>query len=79
LHLSFLAAVAAGIVFRRTGCRFEKENAFEGITVRVLNPFQSKHALERFRTKWVPVCVKKTRQTENLESSVPILSERKGL
>jgi hypothetical protein len=35
--------------------------------------------LERFRAKWAPVRVKKTRQNEKLERPVPIQSERKGL
>src|SRR5438552_727163 len=35
--------------------------------------------IERFRAKWVPVRVKKTRQNERLELSVPIQSERKRL
>src|SRR3984885_7286627 len=34
--------------------------------------------LERFRAKWIPVRVKKTRQNQNTEPG-PILSERKRL
>jgi hypothetical protein len=36
-------------------------------------------ALERFRAKWAPVLVRKTRQNNKLETSVPIQSGRKRL
>src|SRR6266511_135174 len=40
---------------------------------------QSKHALERFRAKWKPVRVKKTRQIKNLEPRFDSIETAKGL